>query len=97
MHILTFIIRVIKTIPESILKKRKAVEQLAEKRAAERKAYLEKKSKLKEIAFKHAESYVNEYLQKEKSEVQAKRAAKSQKKYYVPEEPKLVFVVRIKG
>jgi large subunit ribosomal protein L7e len=79
------------------MKKRRNVEQQETRYAAESKAYLEKKKKNAETAFKHAESYVNEYLQKERDEIRAKRVARDQGKFYVPEEAKLAFVVRIKG
>ena len=56
-----------------------------------------KKEKSKEVAFKHAEAYVNEYIQAEKDEIQAKRIARSQGKYYIPADAKVAFVIRIKG
>ena len=49
------------------------------------------------MIFKRAESYVNEYLAKEKDEIRLKRQAKAQGSFYVPAEPKLAFVVRLKG
>ena len=49
------------------------------------------------VIFKRAESYVKEYRDTEREKVRLSRAAKQEGSYYVPAEPKLVFVVRIKG
>lgn len=85
------------TVPESILKKRKAVEKLAAARLAERKAQLEKDKSTRQVIFKRAEAYVKEYRDKEKEEIRMKRVAKSTGDYYVADEAKLAFVIRIKG
>ncbi|KAJ3310451.1 60S ribosomal protein L7 [Boothiomyces sp. JEL0838] len=83
--------------PESVLKKRKAVEKNAAERVAKdierRKASKEKRK----VIFKRAESYVKEYLAKERDEVRLAREAKAQNSFYVPAEAKLAFVIRIKG
>ncbi|KAJ3873995.1 putative 60s ribosomal protein L7 subunit [Lentinula edodes] len=44
-----------------------------------------------------AESYVKEYLSQEKEEIRLKRAARSTSDFYVPAQPKVYFVVRIRG
>jgi len=84
-------------VPETLLKKRKSQEKEREARAAElqkkRKANKEKRS----VIFKRAESYVKEYRDAEKEKIRLSREAKQEGSYYVPAEPKLVFVVRIKG
>merc|ERR1719230_583776 len=46
---------------------------------------------------KRAEQYAAEYTKMEQDAIRLRREAKSQKSYYVPEEPKLVFVIRIRG
>jgi len=56
----------------------------------------ESKQKREQI-FKRAESYVKEYRDTEREKIRLARVAKQQGSYYVPAEPKLVFVVRIKG
>ena len=56
-----------------------------------------KKSALKAVSFKRAEKYVSEYRQIERSLTNFKRAAKSKGNFYVPSEPKLAVVVRIRG
>eukprot|EP00127_Corallochytrium_limacisporum_P006733 Clim_evm3s235 gene=Clim_evmTU3s235 len=85
------------TVPESVLKKRKAVEKARAQKAAElaetKKA---NKAKRREI-FKRAEKYVKEYRNQEKDEIRLRREAKKVGNFYVPAEPKLALVVRIRG
>ena len=49
------------------------------------------------VIFKRAESYVKEYRDQEREKIRLTRLAKQEGTFYVPAEPKLVFVVRIKG
>ena len=49
------------------------------------------------VIFKRAETYVKEYRDAEREKIRLGRLAKQEGSYYVPAEPKLVFVVRIKG
>jgi 60S ribosomal protein uL30 len=53
--------------------------------------------KKRQVIFKRAESYIKEYRSKEREEIRLKREAKSQGNFFVPEEHKLAFVVRLKG
>ncbi|RKO90052.1 ribosomal protein L30, ferredoxin-like fold domain-containing protein [Blyttiomyces helicus] len=84
-------------IPESILKKRKAVERIAAERAEKAAAAKEAKNKNRAVIFKRAEQYVQEYRRKEREEVRLRREAKAHGNFYVPAEAGLAFVVRIKG
>lgn len=54
------------------------------------------KSKRK-VIFKRAESYVKEYLAKEKEEIRLKRVARATGDFYVTAQPKVYFVIRIRG
>ncbi|KAF5826615.1 60S ribosomal protein L7-2-like protein [Dunaliella salina] len=84
-------------VPELLVKKRKRDEQWAAERAA---AALEarKQSKIKrKDMFKRAEQYVKEYREQDKSLVQLKRAAKAKGGFHIEAEPKLMFVIRIRG
>jgi len=56
----------------------------------------ENKQKREQI-FKRAESYVKEYRDAEREKIRLGRVSKKEGSYHVPAEPKLVFVVRIKG
>lgn len=49
------------------------------------------------MIFKRAESYVKEYRDAEREKIRLSRLSKQEGTYYVPAEPKLVFVIRIKG
>ena len=84
-------------VPESILKKRKTMNKIA---AARKKGKMlgRKKHKVrrKEI-FKRAETYVREYRRRERDEIRRRKLAKLQGNFYVPDEPKLAFVIRIRG
>jgi len=85
------------TVPETILKKRKQRQQ--QKAKAIQKAIKDRKVRLikRKTIFKRAEQYVKEYRQKERDLIRIKRQAKQHGNFYVPEENKLAFVIRIRG
>lgn len=51
----------------------------------------------RKVIFKRAETYVKDYLSKEREEIRLKRAARASGDFYVPAQPKVYFVVRIRG
>lgn len=53
--------------------------------------------KKKKLIFKRAESYVKEYRTLERDEIRLKRQARNRGNYYISGEPKLAFVIRIRG
>merc|ERR1712034_8902 len=55
-----------------------------------------KKAKKIEV-FKRAEKYCKEYRLQELDQLRLKREAKKEGNFYVPSEPKLAFVIRIRG
>jgi large subunit ribosomal protein L7e len=61
-------------------------EQAKKDRAAARK-----------LAAENAEKYFNEYQKADAALIAAKREAKSKGSFYVEEEPKVAFVIRIRG
>merc|ERR1719481_490073 len=84
-------------VPESLLKRRKVI-KAGKERAI--KAAISQKSKLKhkkKVIFKRAEKYVKEYRSMERDEIRMARQAKKAGNFYVPAEPKLAFVIRIRG
>ncbi|KAK6726094.1 hypothetical protein RB195_004416 [Necator americanus] len=84
-------------VPETVLKRRK---QRAEIRAKsiQSKAKLAAKNKEKKAKiFKRAEKYVAEYRQAIREQLRLKRDAEKNGDFFVPDEPKLAFVVRIRG
>lgn len=84
-------------VPETLLKKRKSQEKEREARAAELQKKRQANKEKRKVIFKRAESYVKEYRDAEREKIRLSRVAKQEGSYYVPAEPKLVFVVRIKG
>ncbi|KAF9996306.1 60S ribosomal protein L7, partial [Entomortierella chlamydospora] len=84
-------------VPETLLKKRKTQDKAAaEKRVAEAAARKARKAQRK-VIFKRADQYVREYRAKERDEIRLRRQAKATGSFYVPAQPKLAFVIRIKG
>jgi len=84
-------------VPETLLKKRKQNEKAREERL-EKAAEARKAAKAKrKVIFKRAESYVKEYVSKEREEIRLKRAARTSGDFYVPAQPKVLLVVRIRG
>ncbi|BGP17981.1 hypothetical protein JCM10213_005020 [Rhodosporidiobolus nylandii] len=84
-------------VPETLLKKRKSTEKSREeKRSAALEARKARKAK-RQVIFKRAEQYVNEYNKKEREEIRLRRQAKANGDFYVPAQPKVYFVMRIKG
>ena len=58
---------------------------------------LQKQKQKKVVIFKRAERYVKEYRAAERDEVRLARQARKHGNVYVPAEPKLAFVIRIRG
>lgn len=98
-------------MPETVMKHRKRVEAWSAAKAAEDQAKEKKLEDKKKIIFKRAEDYVQEYrdqvfipfdsknafLSQEADLKRLARQARLQKGFFVPSEPKLAFVIRIKG
>jgi large subunit ribosomal protein L7e len=84
-------------VPETTLKRRKtrSKQQIekAEKLAATRKQRRQKRR----TVFKKAESYIKEYRAQERSLIRFRRQAKHAGNFFHEPEPKLAFVVRIRG
>merc|ERR1712096_559992 len=84
-------------VPESVLKKRKTQEKLANEKAVAT-AETKKANKAKRAAaYKSAEKYVKEYRSLARARVRMHRQAKAAGNHYVEPEAKLMFVVRIRG
>eukprot|EP01024_Parvocaulis_polyphysoides_P044019 TRINITY_DN4045_c0_g1_i2.p3 TRINITY_DN4045_c0_g1~~TRINITY_DN4045_c0_g1_i2.p3 ORF type:complete len:241 (-),score=46.98 TRINITY_DN4045_c0_g1_i2:120-842(-) len=84
-------------VPESVLKKQKRTQQWAAKKEKEDKEKEQKAIELKKAITDRAERYAKEYKEAEQALVQAKREARAKGGFYIPDEPKLAFVIRIKG
>merc|ERR1712193_238139 len=84
-------------VPETILKRRKRQqENKATRAAALAKERVERRKKRVDV-FKRAEKYVKEYRERERDELRLAREAKKSGNFYIPAEPKLAFVMRIRG
>ncbi|XP_055681738.1 60S ribosomal protein L7 [Lutzomyia longipalpis] len=84
-------------VPESKLKVAKTMSSVKDRAL---KLKLIKKSKAlwrKRENFRRAEKYAQEYKKKERDIIELKRQAKKDGTYYIPAEPTLAFVIRIRG
>jgi len=84
-------------VPETLLKKRKSIEKQKEERTSALKERKVASKAKRETIFKRAESYVKEYRDAEREKIRLARTAKQEGSFFVPAQPKLAFVVRIKG
>ncbi|KAH8703456.1 60S ribosomal protein L7 [Talaromyces proteolyticus] len=84
-------------VPETLLKKRKSQEAARAARRAEAEKTKQANKEKRGVIFKRAESYVKEYRDAEREKVRLARESRKQGTFYVEDEPKLVFVIRIKG
>merc|ERR1712023_208655 len=86
-----------RSVPESLLKKRKRNEKLAKAKAEKQASEAKKAAAAKEEIFKRAEKYVKEYRAAEKEVIWLKRQAKLDGDLFLPAERKVLLVVRIRG
>ncbi|XP_067125565.1 large ribosomal subunit protein uL30 [Centruroides vittatus] len=84
-------------VPENLLKKQKKRAEIKAKAIQnaikQRKLFKQKRVQI----FKKAEQYIREYRRMDRDEIRLKRIARNQGNFYVPAEPKLAFVIRIRG
>merc|ERR1711944_30861 len=85
------------SVPETILKKRKAADEARAKRAKD--ALIQKRAaRAKRYeCFKRAEKYVKEYRHMERDQIRLNREARKHDNFYLPPEPKMAFVIRTRG
>lgn len=83
--------------PESILKKRRTVEERAAKQSAATLAERKHRHKMRVVAFKNAAKYSQEYKKIESELVRLRRQARNNGNFFLEPEAKLAFVVRIRG
>jgi 60S ribosomal protein uL30 len=84
-------------VPESVLKRRKKIHQSKIRRITVHAKKVARTANKKRKLIRRVESYVKEYRQKERDEIRLLRTAKKIGNFYVPPEPKLAFVIRIRG
>uniref|UniRef100_H3A2Y9 Ribosomal protein L7 n=1 Tax=Latimeria chalumnae TaxID=7897 RepID=H3A2Y9_LATCH len=81
----------------SLLKRRKAFAAMKAKRIKRVIAEKRDRKQRRNLIFKRAEHYHKEYRQMYRREIRLARMARKAGNYYVPAEPKLAFVIRIRG
>jgi len=84
-------------VPESVLKKQATQAKLAAQALKLSKKARSKKRADKQHFFKNAAKYESEYEATEKEAIENRRKAKATGGFYVPAEPKLALVIRIRG
>jgi large subunit ribosomal protein L7e len=83
--------------PESVLKKQATQAKIAEAKAAAAKEAETKAASDAKKFVENAKKYEAEYAAADKAAIDARREAKSKGGFYVPAEPKLALVIRIRG
>merc|ERR1712076_128344 len=84
-------------VPETLLKKRKANEELRARRAKATLLAKKRGQDKRKVIFKRAEKYIKEYRVKERDEIRLARQARKHDNFYVPAQPKVAFVIRTRG
>ncbi|XP_036411734.1 60S ribosomal protein L7 [Colossoma macropomum] len=85
------------SVPESLLKKRKRYAVVKAKRIKAQRVEKKARRVTRKLILKRAESYHKEYRELYRREIRLNRMARKAGNYYVPAEPKLAFVIRIRG
>ncbi|XP_062385139.1 60S ribosomal protein L7 [Sardina pilchardus] len=85
------------SVPESLVKRRKRYAVVRAMRLKAKVAEKKARKVTRKLIFKRAESYHKEYKEMYRREVRLARTARKVGNFYVPAEPKLAFVIRIRG
>lgn len=86
-----------KYVPERVLKKQNTAAKLRESEAAAKTALKAKRKQNRREVYNRAKKYAREYHLMERSEIAARRQAKEGGNFYIPAEPKIAIVTRIRG
>ncbi|KAI3828068.1 hypothetical protein L1987_02163 [Smallanthus sonchifolius] len=84
-------------VPESVLKKQKRNEEWAVAKKQEAEVLKIKNAANRKLIFKRAKQYSEEYEAQQKELIQLKREARLKGGFYVNPEPKMLFIIRIRG
>ncbi|VFQ84500.1 unnamed protein product [Cuscuta campestris] len=84
-------------VPESVLKKQKREQEWALAKKQEIDIIRKKNAAKRKIIFKRAKQYAEEYEKQQRELVLFKRQARLKGGFYVSPEPKLLFIIRIRG
>jgi large subunit ribosomal protein L7e len=86
-----------RVIPENILKKQARDAKLLKALKESRDAAKKERAAARKVAAANAEKYFNEYTKADADLVKAKRDAKAAGSFFVEGEPKVAFLIRIRG
>ncbi|KRX08932.1 Ribosomal protein L30, ferredoxin-like fold domain [Pseudocohnilembus persalinus] len=84
-------------VPENVLKKQTRDTKFREAAEQARKERQQKNKARKQEYIERAEKYQQEYLKQEQQEVENKRTARHGNQFYIPAQPKVALIVRIRG
>jgi len=84
-------------VPETILKRRKSAAVMKALRIKRMLINTKRRRAKRMDIFNRAEKYIMEYRKIERDEIRLGRVARNKNNFYVPAEPKLAFVMRIRG
>ncbi|XP_028659293.1 60S ribosomal protein L7 isoform X1 [Erpetoichthys calabaricus] len=85
------------SVPETLLKRRQAFAAAKAKRVKKMLAEKKARKAKRVVIYKKAQHYHKLYKQMYRSEIRMARMARKVGNFYVPAEPKLAFVIRIRG
>ncbi|XDC63415.1 hypothetical protein R6Z07M_014597 [Ovis aries] len=89
--------RKVPAVPETLKKKRKNFAELKIKRLRKKFAQKMLRKARRKLIYEKAKHYHKEYRQMYRTEIRMARMARKASNFYVPVEPKLAFVIRIRG
>ncbi|KAL4671603.1 hypothetical protein H8959_004312 [Pygathrix nigripes] len=84
-------------VPETLKKKRRNFAELKVKRLRKKFAQKMLRKARRRLIYEKAKHYHKEYRQMYRTEIRMARMARKAGNFYVPAEPKLAFVIRIRG
>ncbi|WOH06872.1 hypothetical protein DCAR_0626301 [Daucus carota subsp. sativus] len=84
-------------VPESFLKKQKRADEWALAKKQEVEATKKKNLEKRKLFFNRAKGYAVEYAKQDRELIDLKREARLKGGFYVSPEPKLLFIIRIRG
>jgi len=84
-------------VPETLLKRRKEKAAHRESELKNRLAQKKANRAKRRVIFNRAESYIKQYRKQQRNQVRLARQARQHGNFFVPDEAKLAFVMRIRG
>jgi len=84
-------------VPETKAKDQKANQSAKQGEQKKKQSKRKQQRAGRKLIYKRAQKYAVEYHKAERNEIRLKRVARSTGSFYVPEEPKLAIVIRLRG